>query len=50
MKGFAAKRDGREEFATVGHSDAASGAVRPLLRNADPIIHCGPNALLAAEV
>ena len=32
MKGFAAKRAGREGFATVGHSQAARGAVRPVLR------------------
>lgn len=29
MKGFAAKRAGREGFTTAGRSDAASGAVSP---------------------
>jgi hypothetical protein len=49
MRGFAAKRGGAEGFATVGHSEAASRAIS-LCLDADPIIHRGPNALLAAGV
>jgi len=49
MRGFAAKRAGREGLATSAISTqrlVPSG----LCFDADPIIHCGPNALLAAEV
>ena len=49
MKGFAAKRAGREgslRLATRTRHRAASG----LGFDADPVIHGGTNALLAAEV
>ena len=50
MKGFAAKRAGREGFTTVGHSDAALGGVRPWGSMSIFVVHGGLNALPTAEV